>query len=283
MFRYFYEMLCVVIGVAILLINFFVIMEIFPFIAPLFNVIGGIIAVVPPSWIFYKKYKINKQIEQQFIVFIRDLTEAINSGMTLPMALKHCSKRNYLALSPYINNLAAQVDWGIPFKRALRIFAKRTKSISIGRAVTTIIETYKVGGRVSDTLNAVGRSLIEIGKIREERTASVHAQIVTSYLIYFVFIFILVILQTFLIPALSPPKIHGVALGGGLGVGEPVQTRIYTESFVNFIIVQGFFAGLVTGKMAEGSIVAGFKHSVLLIATGYTLFSFASQFQVEMF
>jgi len=282
MFRYFYEIISVIVGVVILLVNFFVIMDIFPFIAPLFNVIGGIIAVVPPSWIFYKRYKTTKQIEQQFIVFIRDLTESINSGMTLPMALKQCSKRNYLALSPYIRDLAAQVDWGVPFKRALRIFAKRTKSLSIERAVTTIIETYKVGGRVSDTLNAVGRSLIEIGKIREERTASVHAQIVTSYLIYFVFIFILVILQTFLIPALSPPKIPGVAIGGLGGTGE-VQTHIYTKGFINFIIVQGFFAGLVTGKMAEGSIIAGFKHSVLLIATGYTLFSFASQFQVKLF
>jgi flagellar protein FlaJ len=283
MLRYFYETVSIIAGVAILLINVFVIIDIFPFIFPLLNVIGGIIAVVPSSWIFYKKYKTNKQIEQQFIVFIRDLTEAINSGMTLPMALKHCSKRNYLALSPYINHLTAQVDWGIPFKRALEIFAKKTKSVSIGRAVTTIIETYKVGGRVSDTLNAVGRSLIEIGKIREERTASVHAQIVTSYLIYFVFIFILVILQTFLIPALSPPKIPGVAIGGALGTGAPIQTEIYTEGFINFIIVQGFFAGLVTGKMAEGSIVAGFKHSVLLIATGYTLFSFASQFQIKIF
>jgi len=219
MLRYFYEIVSIIAGVAILLINVFVIIDIFPFIFPLLNVIGGIIAVVPPSWIFYKKYKTNKQIEQQFIVFIRDLTESINSGMTLPMALKHCSKRNYLALSPHINHLTAQVDWGIPFKRALEIFAKKTKSVSIGRAVTTIIETYKVGGRVSDTLNAVGRSLIEIGKIREERTASVHAQIVTSYLIYFVFIFILVILQTFLIPALAPPKIPGVTFGGGLGGG----------------------------------------------------------------
>ena len=48
-------------------------------------------------------------------------------------------------------------------------------------------------------------------------------------------------------------------------------------------MVQGFFAGLVTGKMAEGSIVAGFKHSILLITTGYTLFSFASQFQIKLF
>jgi hypothetical protein len=43
--------------------------------------------------------------------------------------------------------------------------------------------------------------------------------------------------------------------------------------------MQGFFAGLATGKMAEGSIVGGLKHSIILIVTGYLVFSMASQFQ----
>ena len=96
----------------------------------------------------------------------------------------------------------------------------------------------------------------------------------------FVFIAILVILQTFLIPALSPPA----GLTGGI-VTSPTAglQEVYNSSFVNFIVVQGFFAGLVTGKMAEGSIVAGFKHSILLIVVGYTIFSVSSQFQFGLF
>jgi flagellar protein FlaJ len=269
--KYVYEIISVIVGASILVINLMFIAESLPFIAPLLNVLGGLIAVVPPVWILYSRYKRGKQVEQQFVIFIRDLTDSINSGMTLPTALEHCSKKDYLALSPLINDMVAQVQWGVPFRKALKIFARKTRSVPIKRAVTTIIETYKVGGKVSDTLNAVGDSLIEIGKIKEERTASVHSQIITSYLIYFVFIFILVILQTFLIPALSDIP------------GEATESPISGSSFINFIMVQGFFAGLVTGKMAEGSIVAGFKHSILLITTGYTLFSFASQFQIRLF
>jgi len=271
--KYIYEIISVIVGAFILAINFFFIAEAMPFIAPFVNVLGGLIAVVPPTWVFYSRYKRSKQIEQQFVIFIRDLTDSINSGMTLPTALEHCSRKNYFALSPLINDMVAQVQWGVPFRKGLKIFARKTKSVPIKRAITTIIETYKVGGKVSDTLNAVGDSLIEIGKIKEERTASVHSQIITSYLIYFVFIFILVILQTFLIPALSDIP------GGEGGIESPISS----ESFINFIMVQGFFAGLVTGKMAEGSVVAGFKHSILLITTGYTLFSFASQFQIKLF
>jgi flagellar protein FlaJ len=278
--RYFYEIMPVIIGAFILLINFYLIAPVFPAVAPIINVIGALIAVVPPTVFFYSRFKATKQIEQQFVLFIEDLTQSINSGMTLPMSLKYCANRNYFSLSPYVNELAAQVDWGIPFRKALSTFAKNTKSKPIKRAVTTIIQTYNMGGKVSDTLSAVGKSLVEIGKIKEERTASVHSQIVTSYLLYFVFIFILIILQTFLIPALSMPDIPGVSLGtGDRGMGG----EAYTSGFVNFIIVQGFFAGLVTGKMAEGSVIAGFKHSILLITTGYTLFSFTSQFQVKLF
>jgi flagellar protein FlaJ len=185
-------------------------------------------------------------------------------------------------MTKHINNLAAEVDWGVPFKKALEIFGKKIQSVPIKRAVTTIIQTYKVGGRISDTLSAVGRSLVEIDKIRSERTASVHAQIITSYLIYFVFIFILVVLQTFLIPALSPPE-NIAGIPGLVESTTPISQELYKNSFVNFILIQGFFAGLVTGKMAEGSIVAGFKHSVLLIVVGYTIFSFSSQFQFSLF
>jgi flagellar protein FlaJ len=34
-------------------------------------------------------------------------------------------------------------------------------------------------------------------------------------------------------------------------------------------IVQGFFGGLVAGKMGEGSISAGLKHSLIMMILGY--------------
>jgi len=175
--------------------------------------------------------------------------------------------------------MAAQVDWGIPFKRALETFAKKIGSVTVKRSVTTIIETYKVGGKVSDTLDAINKSLITVEKIRKERSSSVHSQVVTSYMIFFVFIFILVILQSFLIPSLTQRSASSVALSVTGAPESLPSSQDYSELFTIFILMQGFFAGLATGKMAEGSIVAGLKHSVILIITGYLVFSVASQFQ----
>jgi flagellar protein FlaJ len=126
----------------------------------------------------------------------------------------------------------------------------------------------------------VGESLIEINKIKAERSVSVQSQILTSYLIFFVFIFILVILQSFLIPALTPQTdVAGITSMSGGAMPEMFPPEI----FVNFIVVQGFFAGLATGKMAEGSVVAGIKHSLVLIVIGYSIFSIAGHFQISFF
>ena len=275
-----FELIFMAAGVSIIAANFLFISNIFPFISPLFNVLGSLIAIVPSFLIFYGRYKINKEIEEQFIVFVTDLTESIDSGMTLPIALKHAAKKDYRSLTPYVREIESKVEWGIPFEKALKIFSDKVKSTPIKRSVSTIIETYKVGGKISDTLRAIGQSLVEINKIRQERSASVQAQLVTSYLIFFVFIFILLVLKTFLIPALGTMEAPTL----GEISGEPViPEELYTQTFINFILVQGFFAGLATGKMAEGSVVAGLKHSIVLIVIGYTIFSLLGQIEIAIF
>jgi flagellar protein FlaJ len=279
-FRYLFEAVSIAAGVIILALNNTLVAGSVPFLVPVLNVLGGIVLVVPPTLVFYTKYRTRREMEQRFIGFVLDLADSINSGMTLPMALEHCSKRDYASLTPLVSNLNAQVNWGITFKKALENFAKSTDSKPIRRSVRSIIESYKVGGRISDTLSSVSRSMISIEKLNDERKSSIYSQVVMLYLIFFVFIGILIIMQISLIPVLSPENM------GSLSLTTPsirIPAELYTETFIYFIIIQGFFAGLAIGKMAEGSVSAGLKHSVLLIIVGYALFSFAIQFQISFF
>lgn len=279
-FRYLFEAVSIAAGIIILAVSNTLVAASIPFLVPVLNVLGGIVLVVPPTLVFYTKYRTKREMEQRFIGFVLDLADSINSGMTLPMAMEHCSRRDYASLNPLVNNLNSQVNWGVPFKKALENFAKSTGSRSIRRSVRSIIESYEVGGRISDTLSSVSDSMIAIEKLNNERKSSVYSQVVMLYLIFFVFIGILIIMQISLIPVLSPENI------GSLSLTTPsvrIPAELYTETFIYFIIIQGFFAGLAIGKMAEGSVSAGLKHSVLLIIAGYAIFSFAIQFQISFF
>jgi flagellar protein FlaJ len=44
--------------------------------------------------------------------------------------------------------------------------------------------------------------------------------------------------------------------------------------FLHLTLVQGFFSGLVAGKMGEGSISAGLKHSLIMMLLGYVALKF---------
>jgi flagellar protein FlaJ len=278
--KYAFELVSVVGGLAMIALANLVVIEILPFAVPIFNMVGIFLIALPPVMALYMRYRTKKEIEEQFVSFLMDLTDSIESGMTLPMALEHCSRRDYLSLSGHINDLIAQVNWGIPFRKALETFAKRTRSRSVRRAVSTIIETYKVGGKVSDTLNSVRKSMVTINKLNAERRASVYSQVVTSYMIFFIFIFIMVVIQVFILPTLSPESISDIAFEEA----TPLTQEEYSQIFTVFIIIQGFFAGLATGKMAEGSIPAGLKHSVLLVFIGYVIFTLATQLpQIRFF
>jgi flagellar protein FlaJ len=278
--KYGFELASVLGGLAMIALANLVVIEILPFAVPIFNMMGGLLIVLPPVMSLYTRYRTRKEIEEQFVSFIMDLTDSINSGMTLPMALENCSKRDYLSLSKHINDLVAQVNWGVPFRKALQTFAKKSRSRVIQRAVSTIIETYRVGGKISDTLSSVSRSITTINKLNAERRASVYSQVITSYMIFFIFIFIMVVIQIFILPSLTPESISDVALSDA----TPLTAEEYSQIFTVFILIQGFFAGLATGKLAEGSIPAGLKHSLLLVFTGYVIFTLATQLpQIKLF
>ena len=56
--------------------------------------------------------------------------------------------------------------------------------------------------------------------------------------------------------------------------GSEGLQEVFGEIFRALIVIQGFFAGMSIGKMAEGTFIAGFKHALVLVVFGYTLFTF---------
>jgi len=43
----------------------------------------------------------------------------------------------------------------------------------------------------------------------------------------------------------------------------------YNGLFLLMTVIQGIFAGLVAGQIGEGSVIAGFKHSVIMTLSGF--------------
>jgi len=228
-------------------------------------ILGIIMFIVPIALIrYYEIWKI-KAAENYFPQFMRDLVEVIRSGMTLPQAVKSVTVNDYGHLNPYVKKLDAHLEWGIPFDKALFKFSKSTGSKLVSRITATIVESHRFGGNLTDILESISSTSIEIERLREERKLYINSQLITGYVIFFVFLVVIIGLQKFLVPSLTEVAVSEISTAP-----EELEVQ-YGEIFRNLIILQGLFAGLVIGKMSEGAVVGGIKHSLFLVIMGIVI------------
>ena len=259
----------VIIVAMILLMNFLFLRDI-PSLFSSVIIIALIMLIVPIAIIRYYEISKIKALEDYFPQFMRDVVESIRSGMTLPQAIESVSSNDYGILTTHVKRLNAQVNWGIPFDKALLKFSGMTGSKLIMRVTSTIIESHRFGGNLTDVFENISSTMVEIERLREERKLYISSQTMTGYIIFFVFLIVIVGLQRFLVPTLSQVSV-GELTGAQAGAVE--MSVQYAGLFRNLIILQGFFAGLVIGKMSEGSVSSGIKHSLLLTIIGVAIYT----------
>ncbi len=233
------------------------------FFSNVINIIALTLFLIPPTIYRYTKYLNMKEIEEKFPLFMRNVVEGLRSGMDLQKAFIYAARSNYGALDPYIKKLTYELSWGISFNRAILNFAKRIKNPLITRVIATILEAYRSGGNLADVMEAVTRSTFEIEKIKKERSASIHGQMVQGYVIFIIFLGVMVGLTRFLIPAISQSSPEGIV----------INAEEYKRIFMHLATIQGIFAGLAIGKLAEGRISAGSRHAIILSLIAYSVMS----------
>lgn len=279
-------------GLIILILNF---IFFFGFTSPIgpkhwiFNpliVIAVLVAVIFFILDYLDENKRQKEIESKFLEFVRGLVEIVRSGVSIPQAIILVSKSDFGALTRYTKKLANQLEWGYPLHHAFNIFAIDTKNPVIKRSVAIVIQAEKSGGDMASVLEAVTKSVLEIKKIKEERKSQSYNQMVQGYIIFFVFVAIMLVLQIFLLPKLTSisaevmTDLSGAGFAGGAAAGEPQELNTI---FIGIILVQGLFAGLMIGKFAEGNYKDGIKHSLIMIISGYLIFSTVKGIALSLF
>jgi len=240
--------------------------------------IAILFAVLPFVLGFIGENKNEQEVAEMFLEFSRNLAESVNTGTPISKSIVNMSKKNYGALSPYILKLANQIEIGIPVHRALQTFANDVGSPVISRAVALISEAERAGGEIDYILESVAKSISEVEKLKKERKAAISNLVVQGYIIFFIFIGIMLVMQYKILPLTS--NIGSVGGLSGFNNLNSIATTATTspsqqnpedlsKPFLYLLLTQGFFAGLTIGKLTEGKVSAGIKHSFILTITAF--------------
>ena len=221
--------------------------------------------ISPIALLNYIDYRWRKAVDEHLPDLFRSIVQAQEIGMTLPNALEEAAKRDYGPLTPELKKMTTQISWGSSFEEALLAFGRRVGTVLTQRTVPMIIEASRSGGRVEKVFDPMGKFIQTTILLEKERKTQTRPYIAIIYVALFVFLFTIVILfKTFF------TEVGGMALFSMPTISPMDLQRI----FLHLTLVQGFFGGLVAGKMGEGSISAGLKHSLIMMLLGYVALKF---------
>lgn len=235
--------------------------------------VGVLVGVAPFVFSLIHEAKIAGEKEEMFLEFTRNLVESVKAGTPISKGILNLKDRPYGALSQHIKKLSNQIHMGIPLSAALQVFSKDVNNKGISRALTLIGQAEKAGGEIGEILEAVAEAVSTSDKLKKERKAAISTLVVQGYIIFFVFLIIILVMQFQILPMVSgisglgDTGLAGLSTGGG----TPISQQEMSNSFLYMLLIQGFFTGLVVGKLSEGNIKAGIKHSFALMLIAFLM------------
>ena len=229
-----------------------------------------ILVGIPSSLIYEREYRRKREIDRNLPYLLREISDAQKIGMSLPRAITEAAKREYGPLTLELKKFAAKISWGVPFPKAMETFMRRMDTPLARQASILILEAERSGGTLERIFESAEKFVQEILNIQSEREGQMRPYLYIVYIAFFIFIAVIVILyQAFFLPFSQ----EGINVGiGSLSGKITIPLGPLTALFLWFVIVEGFFSGLVAGKMSSGTVKHGLIHSSIMMLVGYIIF-----------
>jgi flagellar protein FlaJ len=222
---------------------------------PVAIAIALFVATAPAAVVNSKLSKKKASTEQGINSFLRDLTEVRKTGLSPEKCIESLSNRDYGEFSKELRKISSEISWGVPLKKVIMDFVKRTRSWMTQIVMFLLVETIDVGGGTIAMIESLARFNNLTQEVEKEKKMAVRPYILMPY-----FAAILLVATTTMMIGFTSGTL-GVAETGG--AKKDIAPMITT--FVTSVIFHSYLIGIVAGKISEESIAAGFKHASVLV------------------
>lgn len=243
------------------------------------GIIFGILAgVIPLTLLQLKEVQRRESIDRHLPLFLLSLVSSIQSGSNLIQAIQLVPERNMGNLSPLLQNLKANISWGMSLEDGFTNFSKKAGT-RMAKRVTVLLEiAYKNGGNISENLETIQKHVTELRNLEKERKSALQPYTYTIYIAYVVFIAITVILSSQFFTQIESVKnlLEQSNMRGTSNIFAAlsgIKISDLDSIMFNMAIIESIFGGLAAGKIGTGSYVSGIKHVVVMIIIAVIAFT----------
>jgi flagellar protein FlaJ len=241
----------------------------------IFAILAGII---PLALLQLKEVQRRESIDRHLPLFLLSLVSSIQSGSNLIQAILAVPERNMGNLGPLLQNLKANISWGMSLEDGFTNFSKKAGT-RMSKRVTVLLEiAFKNGGNVSENLETIQKHVTELRNLEKERKSALQPYTYTIYIAYIVFIAITVILSSQFFTQIESVKnmLEESNMGGTGNIFAAlsgVKINDLDAIMFNMSIIESIFGGLAAGKIGSGSYVSGIKHVIVMIIIAVIAFA----------
>src|SRR5271157_1624577 len=227
-----------------------------------------------PALLEFNNYCWMKQVERNVPRLLRDVTESVRSGMTLPRALEEASQRDYGPVSKELERAVSMFVLGAKFEDSLMFLAKRLRLPVALRMCTIMVEAQQTGGKLLEVLSTSVNLFSSLNAYKEEQYSNMKPYMMTVYMATLTFMIIaFIMLHLFLAPLYAT---RGSATGAQSGLLAGVYDINYYASLLFWAsLLESIFGGVTIGKIVDRDLAAGLRHSLILMFVTLVFFNIA--------
>ncbi|ABS56899.1 type II secretion system protein [Methanoregula boonei 6A8] len=219
----------------------------------------GFMAPVSLAYEGRRWYVIN--VENNIPEFLRELSDMIDIGLTLPDAIHRISNAKLGLLSSELAIVSRDVSTGAYVNSALVRMEERIGVISVKRAISLLVKASEVTSNLRDIFVIAITDFEHYLKLRSERANTAIVYVMIIYLSFGIYLYTAYQLNGPFMSSFSSFNLN-------FNIAQNV-----TEMF-DIAIALGLFSGIMAGQFSSNSILAGFKHSIVLLAAAVAMFVF---------
>ena len=208
-------------------------------------------------------------LEKKLPDFIRDVAESRKIGLSPEASIEGLGVKSYGRLSRPVRKMGAQLSWGLNLSRVVSTFINGVNSWLTKVVGSLMLEVVDVGGGTVKSFSEMADFTRKINDLEDEKRSTLRPN---KFVIYKAGIKI--VLTTFLMvyfleqtSVLAPRGLNMVTVDPGT-----IEILLVSALFESWVV------GLVAGKMGEGSMADGFKHSTILVLISALTVFIASRF-----
>jgi len=210
--------------------------------------------------IYATKYSRERRIiERMLPEFIEDVAEQRKIGLSPEQAIERLGEGNrYGSFSKYVSKMAGQLSWGVSLKKVIASFTNGVSSW-IARAVGSLmLQVVEIGGGTLRGFEDMAAFTRKVSMTESDARSALRPFVLIIYIGG-----LMLTLTTFVMVNMLSSQ--SVLAAKGLPVSVPGSTSGVVDDLLTASVFQCWVLGMVAGKMGEGSLAEGFKHSVILV------------------